>query len=190
MILLMVYTFIFSSLHFFPISFYMQKGRILLIALLCIPTLLFMPRLGIPFTKFCLMKVNMKAKLNIKLKLCLIIALFRYAMPHRGTFWKKKKNKKATDKIELIRSMVRKTNHFLISSFFFTQAGIEMDKESQTQNDKTVNDRNNLSDSSLVGTISNTGLMKECGAVVRNNPHLHANSINTPTEENNSYFII
>ena len=47
-----------------------------------------------------------------------------------------------------------------------------------------------LSDSSLVGAKSDTGLMKECGAVVRNNPHLHANSINTPTEENDSYFLI
>ena len=65
-----------------------------------------------------------------------------------------------------------------------------MDKESPTQSDKTVDMKNILSTSSLVGAISDTGLMKECGAVVRNNPHLHANSINTPTEENDSHFLI
>eukprot|EP00092_Neocalanus_flemingeri_P030633 GFUD01033261.1.p1 GENE.GFUD01033261.1~~GFUD01033261.1.p1 ORF type:complete len:1088 (+),score=206.14 GFUD01033261.1:331-3594(+) len=100
----------------------------------------------------------------------------RYAMPHRGTFWKKKKNRKATDKIELIRS----------------QASIEINKGSRTPSPKTLDVRSISPDRAVAVKINDSGLIKESGALVRNNPHLHAKTINqiTPSDKHDSYLLI
>jgi len=80
----------------------------------------------------------------------------RYAMPHRGNLWKKKRNRRVTDKIELIRSM----------------ASVEMGKESSTPSPSCEDMRNKFTQD-LILQMNKDDILKESGAVVRNNPHLN-----------------
>lgn len=106
----------------------------------------------------------------------------RYALPHRGTFWKKKTRRLATDKIELIRS----------------QVSVELGKDSRTPSPSAGEVRQSLGlpGRDMVEQIKSgeSRVLQESGALARNNPHLHArptnNLINAPTDENDSYFLI
>jgi len=75
----------------------------------------------------------------------------RYAMPHRGTSWKKKRSRRVTDKIELIRSM----------------ASVEMGRSCPPSPKSAVQP------STILESLTNDNLLlKEPGALIRNNPHL------------------
>jgi len=72
-------------------------------------------------------------------------------MPHRGTSWKKKRSRRVTDKIELIRSM----------------ASVEMGRSCPPSPKSAVQP------STILESLTNDNLLlKEPGALIRNNPHL------------------
>jgi hypothetical protein len=114
-------------------------------------------------------------------------------MPHKGTMWKKKKSRRVTDRIELIRSMVRnRGGKMTFSNKFFLQASVEMSKESRTPSPENGNGRHPLSENVSVN-IKKDLLVKESGAVARNNPHLHPDKENIMKDRTNiddSYLLV
>ena len=69
-----------------------------------------------------------------------------------------------------------------------------MSKESRTPSPKTGDVRNMFpEDKNVIVKMSEDFLIKESGAVVRNNPHLHPstdNNIKDRTDDNDSYLLI
>ena len=72
------------------------------------------------------------------------------------------------------------------------QASVEMSNESRTPSPKTGNGRNIMSENVAV-KLNKDLLIKESGAVARNNPHLHqetGNIVNDRTHIDDSYQLV